>query len=635
MDDDKSLDQYKLIAALTNDVFTSYGSVTSNNTKILRLTLQKIKRRIATEGIGFLTKTLPRLGKALDKALSEDTPMNGASLGFKTLANTKLPKLFGELFIKVLKPDGTPLDSPCVNSIKQLRQLLYLFYKYELPYSDEQEQSVIDRFTRTERDLETISERLRCLSAAVTERTSTPGRRFNHQSGEKPTRKTEEEVVRKARCLLSDALAFFDPKDVVPRHGPGAVATKQQLWEKYQWVNVSAKITRVYPLDEYFYASLGHVCDRLDSIPGIEQVDLPARVVLVPKDSRGPRLISCEPVDYQWVQQGLGSALVRHVESTALTLDSVRFTDQIPNQMGALIGSRTGKYATLDLNEASDRVSFDLVRLLFPPHIYAYLDSCRSSSTVLPDGLVLPLLKFAPMGSSLCFPILALTIWAILAAAAPDTDTRERIYVYGDDVIVPTAFAADAIEHLESFGLKVNRDKSCIKGFFRESCGMDAYKGVPVTPVRLRTVWSSTPLPGPYASWIAYANSFWDMGYHNTYDYIVGLLHSVYGAIPAKDMNLSCPSLSYVPDSLRPKKVRTNHHLQKREWKVWDLKSPRICKEIDGWSMLLRCFTEASRRDHLTPCGRAIPKSVLEDVSMVSASSYTRPRSSMLVRRWR
>jgi len=623
----KSLDKYKLIAALLHDIHMSRGDVFT--TRSLRLTCQKVENRLRREGIGFLTKTLPRLGKAFDKALAEVTPLNGLELGFKTLPGSKLPKLFGELFSRVLKPDGTTLPDPCINCVKHLRDILYLFYKYEVPYTDEQEQQVLEQFERTERELETVTDMLRRLGERVDDSTTYRRRRFS-----KTTKASPEEIVREARILFSRLFAFFDPKNIHPRHGPGAVATKQRLWDKYNWTNVSAKITKVYPLDAYYFASLGHVCDRMDTFFGIHQEDLPARVLLVPKDSRGPRLISCEPVDYQWIQQGLGQALVRLAETHDLTRYCVFFTDQVPNRIAAIYGSETGKYATLDLNEASDRVTLELVRLLYPPHIYEYLSACRSSSTVLPDGLILPLYKFAPMGSSLCFPILALTIWSLLTAAVQDADTREGIHVYGDDVIVPTAYAGEAIERLESFGLKINQDKSCIKGFFRESCGMDAYKGICVTPVRLRTVWSSSPTPEAYTSWVAYANQLWNKQYYSAYDYVVGLLHHVYGAIPAKDMLLTCPSLEYVPEDRRPKRFRINHFLQKKEWKVWDVKSPSIIKVIDGWSMLLRYFSERTDST-LLPLDGCGSRETYVSEEPFSVSSYTRRKTSMLVKRWR
>jgi hypothetical protein len=621
----KSLDDSKLIAALLNDVFSEHGAVF--NSKSRRCTLSKVQKRLSLEGLGFLTKALPRLAKAFDKALAGGTPLNSVDHGFESMPGSKLPRFLGELFSRVLQTDGTLLPEPCSKSVRTLRQFLFVYYKYELPYTDELEQQVISKFERTENELTVVSSALYFIRSALDAQPS------EFDSRHKPTGMMK--IARRARDLLSDLFRGFDPKDIHPRHGPGAVATKQQLWDKYLWTNVSKNITTHYPLDEYFYASLSHVCDEINSFNGITDNDLPARVILVPKDSRGPRLISCEPVDYQWVQQGLGRAIVTLVEGHYLTRDSVFFTDQVPNRIGALLGSSTLRYATLDLNEASDRVSLELVRLLFPPHLCGYLEACRSSSTVLPNGKVLPLLKFAPMGSCLCFPIMALSIWAILTAAAPDAYTRERIHVYGDDVIVPTAYAADAMKQLESFGLKINRDKSCTGGLFRESCGMDAFQGADVTPVRLRTVWSSSPSPSSYVSWIAYANSFWLRGYFHTYEYIVGLLHHLYGAISAKDMNLSCPSLWSVSDHNRPKKRRSNKSLQKLQWFVRDVKSVAITKHINGWSMLLRYFSEKANSFNDNAVARPGVLSSFDDDTPFSASQYTRRRTSMLVRRWR
>jgi hypothetical protein len=582
--------------------------------------------------MGFFTKTLPRLGKAFDKAISGEAQLNATQLGFERISSeSELPRFLGEFFSKVLQPNGALLEQPCAASVGVIRQILYSFYKYKLPYSDEDEQEVISKFEKTENDLITVETKLLEIEASYL------------QSGRRRSRPSDKEVkepvavVRDARKLLAKLFARFDPLAIHPKHGPGVVATKQQGPGKYLWTNVSRKITDVYPFDAYFCASLGHVCDRYDTFIRIDDKELPAKVILVPKDSRGPRLISCEPVDYQWVQQGLGGAIVTLVERHPLTSGNIRFTDQAPNRFAALYGSESGRYATLDLNEASDRVSLALVRLLFPADLMVYLEACRTSSTVLPDGRELKLRKFAPMGSSLCFPILALTIWAILTAATDDADTRESIYVYGDDVIVPTAYAANAIEQLESFGLKVNRDKSCIKGLFRESCGMDAFKGVNVTPVRFRTVWSPSPSPNVYTSWIAYANSFWDRGYYRTYDLIVSWLYSVYGCIPDDDMNLSCPSLRYVLEEQRPKRRRTNKKLQKLEYLVTDVTSPATTYVMDGWSMLLRFFAESTRDLPMSSLAEQRPKvfDAIEHREPFSVSQYTNRRSSMLVRRWR
>jgi hypothetical protein len=681
----KSLDEYKVIAALLRDIHLSHGTVF--NCRSLRLTLKRVKRRLHHEGLNYLTVALPRLGKAFDKALAGNCPLSAVAVGEKPMANSKLPRFLGEFLSRVLSVDGTLLHDPCGDSVRVIRQISYMFYKYELPFTDEQCQQVVSKFEETERQLTTYENKMRFINALVNQD-------IDHQRRRCKTRHGDCDVAREARILLSRVFASFNPYDVIPRHGPGAVSTKEKLWDKYLWTNVAGTITNQYPFDAYFCASPGAVCDSYrywaiddehgkcssrpnPSVDGIIRRgftswpcdyrvrEASARVLLVPKDSRGPRLISCEPVDKQWVQQGLGSAIVKLVERHILTREVVRFTSQATNRFGALLGSSTGKYATLDLNEASDRVLLELVRLLFPPHIVECLEACRSSSTVLPSGKILNLRKFAPMGSSLCFPILALSVWAILAAASPDADVREHIAVYGDDVIVPTTFVENAIERLESFGLKINRDKSCTSGLFRESCGMDAFNGIDVTPVRIRTVWSSSRRPDVYTSWIAYANSFYDKHYFTLYDTIVDELHQIYGEIPENETfysnglkrysELGYPSLRVVDDNRRPSKSRWNISLQKREWYVWTTKSPVISKEINGWSMLLRFFTEKpgepveldpltgarlNRTDSLELAHIYLDTGTWDGEELsppdpFSVRIYTRPRASMLVRRWR
>jgi hypothetical protein len=561
--------------ALHSDVFTH---------RALKLTYRKVCERLDSEGIGFLTKTMPRLGKALDRALSSNDPL---SVPYeRKLKGTQLPRFLGELFSLVFDNDGRVLPTPCVASIKTLRNVLYAMYKLRISYSSDQEQDVINSFIKTEDEVRLANIRLESLNNSL----SNPLDRSPDNVGVERAR-----LVRRARTLLARVLCSFDPLDVVPGHGPGVVSTRERYWNKYTFTAIPTRITDVFPIDTYFYVSLSHVCDRLHVLTGHGETESPARVILVPKDSRGPRLISCEPLYLQWLQQGVSRALVRHVESHRLTTRRVNFTDQGPNRIGALLGSVSGKYSTLDLNEASDRVSLGLVRLLFPSNIVNVLEAIRSQNTELPNGRILPLHKHAPMGSALCFPILSLTVWAILNAAASDADTRERILVYGDDVIVPTAFAARAMSELEYYGLKINRSKSCVDGLFRESCGMDAYKGIDVTPTRLRVPPTSHPEPDHYEAWISYANSYYHKGFFNVYDCIVAELVRLYGPIPHSGMSLTCPSL--VEESLRSSEIRrrNNRFLQKMQYYVRCVKGRVVRKDIDGWSMLLRYFTEKCR----------------------------------------
>lgn len=594
----------------------------------MKLDLGKIKYRMSREGMSFLLKTLPRLGKAFDRALTGEVPFD--CTGFRKESGVKLPLFMGSLFKRVFHHNGRVLPTPCVRCIATIRQVLYLFYKYEIAYDTNTEKAVIEKFEKTDRELLTVSATLQQAAASVDcnvplNRQSFDCLRFGA-------------IISRARCRLNRLFCAFDPRDITPSHGPGAVSTRETLWNKWTFSNVSPRITQSYPLDEYYYSSLSHVCDELAAFQATTSLESPARVVLVPKDSRGPRLISCEPLDFQWIQQGLSRAIVRHVERHPLTRCRVNFTDQRPNQIGALWGSETGKYATLDLNEASDRVSIGLVDLLFPENVKEHLMNCRSLSTELPGGRIINLNKYAPMGSALCFPVLALSVWAILTAGAPDADTRERVLVYGDDVVVPTAYAAHATELLESVGLKVNLDKSCTSGFFRESCGVDAYRGVEVTPIRLRTVWSSSRCPHSYASWVAYANSFYHKKFFNVYDHIVAALTAVYREIPEGLGSEPCPSLVEVPAKHVPKQIRTNPRgYQIREQKVWVLQPVTVIHEIEGWKMLFRYFTEKrprpSRDDDYMSYRSDKPWEDLCDPPY-AVRSYTKRRAVKLIKRW-
>lgn len=654
----KSLDKtVSLIATLLCDVQKLHEVFTRRS---LRLTLRKVEARIDSEGFGFLTKTLPRLGKALDRALSSEDALDCS--GFHLIPGTKLPRFLGELFQQIFDKNGYCLPTPNVTSITSVRQVCYLFYKYELPYSTDQEHEVLESFRKVDHDL--LKYNSGCASNSACRLPSVLCSAFACPRGQGDS--DTYRILVQARSTLQRVFADFDVEDIYPRHGPGSVSTKETLHGKYQWSSISPRITETYPLDAYFYASLSHVCDSVGAIQKLQFREDSAKVVLVPKDSRGPRLISEEPLAFQWIQQGLGRAIVRHLERHPLTRDHVRFTDQTPNQHAAWVGSldkvlyedhvdgvlkhrclMVGRYATLDLKEASDRITIGLVQLLFPEHVRNALMNCRSLSTRLPNGEVIKLSKFAPMGSALCFPVLATLVWAILDAAASDTDARECIYVYGDDVIVKTAEAENAIKHLEEFGLLVNRSKSCTRGFFRESCGMDAYRGANVTPVRFRTVWTSTRCPKAYDSWVAYANSMYDRSYFMTYDKIVSWLFEIYKEIPDDSMNpfKGFPSLRVVPEDYKPKKKRYHKDYQVLQWKVWNLKPTRLkymTESLDGWSMLLRYFAECVGRpteadEKVNPRRRRNLTEALADLTRpaFSVSSYTQRDSSLLEKSWR
>lgn len=547
--------------------------------------------RFAKEGLSFLTKTLPLLGKALDLGLVElrlRVPRE-----FKTAHKcTGIPAFLQAYFRRIFDVDGSLLEAADPDAVKHLRQLLFMFYKLEVPYSEASEKRVIANFVATELELELGSDAETSALLAA------------------------------SSYIVREVLNGFNPYEITPKHGPGAVATGERLEEKWSFSRLYRGIHRVYPYYEYYLGGWGkELMDRLGWYKSLERLETGvAKVVLVPKDSRGPRLISCEPLEYQWIQQGLGRKLVSHLESSRITKGQINFSDQEINRRLALESSQTREFATLDLKEASDRVSVDLVSHLFTHNedVLRCLLATRTTATKLPDGSVLPLAKFAPMGSALCFPVEAFCFWSISVAAImrrlrlQRQEVGNRIFVYGDDIIVPVDWAPIVMEALESVRLKVNKSKSCITGNFRESCGMDAFKGVCVTPLRLKKPWVKSRSAGTFAAYAAFANQMADRGYTRCADLVWAELSSIYGFIPYGVENSPFPcrivsSFSLARALNRGRvKMRWNPDLQRSEVFVWCLKGAKVDTTLDSWLRLLRNMVSGQSDD---PTRVVIPSS--------------------------
>lgn len=639
----KSSDLYiQILAALLNDIQTSFGDVFTPRS--LALTLEKAKERCAQEGTGFLTKSLPRLGRALDKALSSSEQRLPTVEGFQKMPNSEIPMFMGELLSRVFRNDGTVLSSPCVESVRVLRQVFFLFYKLDLPYDVSCKQDVIDRFVKTEEEVIAASHKLRQVAKWINDKLTYHGIK-NSTTKSWPSENCAANIIRRARYTLNKVFRGFDPRCITPKHGPGSVSTKEALHQKYVFKRINPRIQTVYPYDAYFCASAGHVEDSYRTFEFLEEVESSAKVVLVPKDSRGPRLISEEPLENQWVQQGLSKALVDWIEHHPLTREHVRFTNQEVNRWAALYGSSNGEYATLDLKDASDRVSLGLVDLMIPDTLSEYLYACRSLTTTLPDGRVMPLEKHAPMGSALCFPVMAILIWAICHAAVTDQDARESILVYGDDVIVPRTEVPYVITALEAFGLKVNTDKSCFHGFFRESCGMDAFRGSDVTPVKIKTAWNPSLAANTYVSYIEYSNRLYELGYKCCSEIIATAVQNQFGPVPSGEMGLtSVPSLTCIPDNSRLFRRRVNSNLQRLEWRVPAIQARSHSTELPGWLMLLRHFTEGGSEPvsdrPVSDTARSSPRFLSDTMKWVGPEPfrvrrYTRRDDINLSWRWR
>jgi len=345
----------------------------------------------------------------------------------------------------------------------------------------------------------------------------------------------------------------IDDESILPRHGPGATADKAWANEKYRRREFLSRWDDLFSWEHLYGFSTAHQSNREVTVPRDE---LPVRVVSVPKTMKTSRIICVEPTAMQFAQQLTAARLVRSLERVRLVTGTkpvrrgrplirhLNFNDQRPNQVAALRGSIDGSLATIDLSEASDRVSVKLVAAVFrhSPVLLRHLYGCRSTRAMMPDGEVFPLRKYASMGSALTFPVEALCFLMICIAAVCDErkvfnragrpkslqafeNVRKDILVFGDDIVVPSDCIVKVTEYLMAFGLKVNSKKSFYKGPFRESCGHDYFNGVLVTPVYLRRDPPTSHRDAEkFVSWVHMANRFAKNGMlmtaHKIADYI-------------------------------------------------------------------------------------------------------------------
>lgn len=584
MGDRQSLDQYlQILSSVVEDVYLLCGL----SLKESRYDIKTLTERTRCEGLGFLTKALPKLGKAFDRSL--ETRSLEVPVGFRTNRNSKTPVFLRGVFRTLYSEDGlllvgsgvvTPFQLAAVAGI---RQICYQFYKLETDYHPTTVARVLDSFVAVDDQLP-----LEVEASAVS--------------------------ILDASQLLEELLDGIDLRNIVPRHGPGAVACGEFGPEKYNFDCKFPALVKQFPMWDYFMVGASReLLDRLDWYKSLKVIQPMARVTLVPKDSRGPRIISMEPKEIQWIQQGVRASMYDHVEKHPLTRGHVLFTDQSIHRSLAQTSSLSREFATLDMKDASDRVSWALVRAIFPDCVVSVLDACRSTSTRLPDGRIVKLNKFAPMGSAVCFPVEALVFWALAVSACTRFrhgknfhrfDTR-LVYVYGDDIIVPVDCVDSVVSVFEEFSLLVNRDKSFSQGYFRESCGGDFYCGEDVTVVRQKCMPDNFKRPvqsaSLYDNLCAVANGLFNRGYWRGSKSTWALAQEIFGPIPACAENSAYTGvvLGDFKDVHRYNrrisvKSRWSKRYQRVEYFVRVTDVIRRPLPLDGWSRLLCSLNQGS-----------------------------------------
>jgi len=223
------------------------------------------------------------------------------------------------------------------------------------------------------------------------------------------------------------------------------------------------------------------------------------RFTTVPKDAKTDRAIAAEPSLNIFFQLGLGSALRSRLADVGLDLNK----GQDIHRQVACESSIRGHLATMDLSNASDTLSLDLVRLVMPTGWFEALTDLRSPFSLI-EGKWVRLEKFSSMGNGFTFELETLVFAALCSTACDFAGVPHKmgrdLLVYGDDIICPTSAARAVKSVLEFCGFSLNSKKSFLTGNFRESCGGDFYNGHPVRGHFLKE------LPNEPQDWIVLAN---------------------------------------------------------------------------------------------------------------------------------
>jgi hypothetical protein len=183
------------------------------------------------------------------------------------------------------------------------------------------------------------------------------------------------------------------------RHGPGAVAERLSQFEKSSFRSWPAKLDGVFPYHQCGVTTATVIRDRLTNH------EVASRLIAVPKTSKGPRLIAAEPVAHQWCQQLVLRFLFEQCEKLFSRGNEkgffIDFADQSKSSDMVLQASLDGQTATVDLSDASDRLTCWTVERIFRsnPSIVSALHAARTR--YLRDDIskvpsFLKLKKFAP-----------------------------------------------------------------------------------------------------------------------------------------------------------------------------------------------------------------------------------------------
>jgi len=211
------------------------------------------------------------------------------------------------------------------------------------------------------------------------------------------------------------------------------------------------------------------------------------------------------------------------------------------------------------------------------------------------------------MGSALCFPVEAMYFYTICVLASlkyrnlPCTARNvyrvsRGIYVYGDDIIVPTDQADTVLDYLRKYNCKVNNAKTFVTGKFRESCGVDAYDGYEVTPTYIRKLRpENRQQADSIMSYVATANLFYKKGYWRAASLMYCTCERILGFLPyVSETSESLGRISFLGYQTLDRWDDSTHSFK---FKGWVSQPIYRSDKIDGYPALQKTLLSLHRRD--------------------------------------
>lgn len=496
-------------AGILKDVRQAYCDQT------VELDYKSLTRIVEDRGLGVFTLDLPSRDDQLLIGLSTGLlPSTGYQ---KYSKKYPVPRLFAGLYMRIFDKALCLKDNADPTAVFFLRQLLCLGKKLQIPCSKKRELQAIKEYVHVEQilpsptyswDHDTLNIDDPNLSVHLCDRLDFDLPLLSDTVCPDTRRRVNVLLSRSQQVadFLCRSFGFCIPeREIIERehraeslglkHGPGAVAERTGTYDKYEFRSWPLKLRNVFPI------TFGKMPNDIERKFDIHEA--PSRVCLVPKTAKGPRIIAAEPSQHMWCQQLLLQWFVDRFENT-MCKHFISLNDQRPSGEMALQASLDQSMATVDLSSASDRLSCWVVERIFRsnPSILTALHASRTRWSVLPTGEYIKLKKFASQGTAVTFPVqtfvfLCLALGASLGKGEVNPRSIRklvsRVRVFGDDIIIPNTRYADLDLLLHTLKLKVNSKKSFHTGYFRESCGVDGFKGYDVTPCKPKSLWSYGP----------------------------------------------------------------------------------------------------------------------------------------------